>query len=590
MHSIYPEQWKTAKKVYQGYQTETRWQIVIAQTQSGKTGISKGVCHYFQESSLQPQIYYICGMNDKSLKTQQIREFKDLIPPDQILFQKDLERKIKHQTIYPRTSYFFILDESHYAQNTMSLVHKFFNELIKLRMDGNSFKAEEHQVYFLSISATPMSEIAQLLDPNQECSKRTMVYQPPDNYYGFQRMLDQDCLKSAFDLNEKGQQYLLVDLIKAYYHEQKKAQSFKYIIIRFVNTAKGIQNRQNILKQLGADLSHDFNYINYHSKDLILTNFNQQIKSSPPKLTIIGIYNSLRAGYQLDTTHIAMVHENPNADVDVTVQGLPGRCCGYQNKAKHKVQVYCNTEAIYQYLKMVNTDFDPQTIPKNCKNIKQAGPESNTPTRKKFENQAPKLIKVPSKLLKACQKFNRENPTRSAKTYQKFWEQFNNDFRTLCDADFWDQSQPARAGLMILDQRNKSSTKTNSWLKWWDPGYQAFTQTKAFNGFSNQNLVPSDSTESKIELKSTKIKLKSSLATPASFSYYRYIYLNLKPNHPQFGYLLLTSKRIRQPEEVNRVITTGQEQFHPENNQLLDQAPPIVSEPNQKIQLLSNNK
>jgi len=563
MSLIYPEQWEVARRVFKMYQsTSTQWQIVIAQTQSGKTGIARGVCNYFRGGEEDLNIYYICGMNDKSLKNQQIREFKGLIPEDQILFQKDLERKIKNKTIYPKTAYLFILDESHYAQNSMSLVHRFFYELIKLRMDsGTRMVDNESKVYFLSISATPMSEIAQLLDPNQECLKKIMIYQPPKEYYGFKKMREQGCLKPAFDLNEKTQRYSLVDIIKAHYNEEKKNERYKYLIIRFVNTAKGIKNRQDILKHLGAELSHDFDYINYHSKDVTLTNFNQQIKNPPDKLTIIGIYNSLRAGYQLDTKHVAMVHENISADVDVTVQGLPGRCCGYKNKDKHRVQVYCNTRAIDQYLKMVKNDFDPQTIPKKCKNIKQAGAESLRDNNKntdliqnKYENQVPILIKVPTKLFNKCKKFNQENPARSAKTYKKFWDKFEKDFRTLIGSEFWDQSESARAGLMILDQRNKSSTKTNSWVKWWNPGYEASQNSKAFNGFSNQNLN---------QIGNNKIKLKPG----KEIKYIRYMYLNLKPKHPQYGYILLTSKRIMSNEEKNTVLTTGNEHFHPENNQ-----------------------
>ena len=85
-------------------------------------------------------------------------------------------------------------------------------------------------------------------------------------------------------------------------------------------------------------------------------------------MCIIWIYNSLRAGKQLNTEHIGFIHDTYSTNTDTTAQSLLGRICGY-NKESHGVNCYVDLKSAERMLVWIKYNYDKGFIPIKSKNI-----------------------------------------------------------------------------------------------------------------------------------------------------------------------------------------------------------------------------
>lgn len=547
---VYSNQWKAAIEIMQYFINNQRYVLLTAQPQSGKTGVCQTVSYLMDLLGIK-KIYFICGMNDNNLKAQQIEQFNGLIPAENILFSKDLQYfSIKHRK--SKLQYFrdslIILDESHYAQSGIeqenihrSMVHRFVTNHVGLTMDGQQEKWGGDNLYFLSVSATAMSEMVNLL--NHENQKARVILRPAQTYYGFQKMVKNKKVHESFNLAKENQRTKLINILRSHQRHQQNLNQYQYAIIRFSNTGQGQKYRQEFKNAIDWDV----NYICFHSKHMKLENINNLISKAPRKMTIIEVYHSLRAGIQLNTEHIFLVHDSPRALTDVTAQGLAGRCCGYF-KEKHNVEIFCYQNRLLKYVNWIDHDFDPNYVPNNSNNIKQGYIE---PGRDRFEARIPMGGLMPEELLEQLLEYKAENKRR----YPKFEEIFGSHFRNLefIDKKIWDQTD--LVGVTILNEDNRTQSKTNTWIKFWDPAFKAYENQKRGSYFRNGQL-------------------------PEEQDDFKYLYINLKREHPQFGYCLLTSQTRVSNDPKEYLRTTGQEEYHPENN------PTILSLLQHKIKLV----
>ena len=423
-----------------------------------------------------------------------------------------------------------ILDESHFAQMQSSLVHQFITKCVGITMDADINKWKNQNIVFLSVSATPMSELAHLLD---DCQKDKLLLTPDNDYYGFEKMIQLQKMKQSFQLSNIDHRKTLIQIIENYHVQQSKTKQYKYIIIRFCNTPKGRVNK-DLFKQ---DISFPVKYINFHSKIMNIKDINHMIKEPPSILTIIEIYHSLRAGIQLNTKHICMIHDSPTGWTDTTAQGLAGRCCGY-DKECHQVDVYCNLESIKKYIRLIEQDFEPQYIPSKCYNILKGNQSSNS---RPFTPETPQMCILSSNSLKELHQYKEKHRNR----YPEFTKLFN--YKLTQEIDhfhlnykiLWEES--SLVGVTILDEHNVTKTKTNTWVKFWDPAYKAALNQRKGAFFRHCDL-------------------------PANSDKFKYIYINLKKEHSEYGRMIVTFQRRLNEIERNQIITTGLESFHPNNN------------------------
>lgn len=592
---VHQNQWTAAKSVYQEFSSGKRYVVLTAQPQSGKTGACMGVVylvhHYLGYGSgsgsvsgsgsgsgshgglpIDPRnIWFVCGMNDSSLKRQQIREFAGLIPPDQILFSKDLEkirRGRSHLITSGRLDFhnsLVIIDESHYAQAgdeeflgkivedgdgslvrkkpQASLVHQFVQSCVGASLDGDKSKWLSQDMFVLSVSATPMSEMAHFLGLSGDL-KGQVVLEPGRGYYGFSKMVELNRVRPSYYLGLDESRDKLVLEVREMWKKQVTSGNFGYAIMRFSNTGEGRVYRGQFMAKL-KEAGVEVKWINFHSQERKkngygwVTDINQIVRHRPSVMTFIEVYNTLRAGYQLDTRHVFMVHDSPGAMTDVTAQGLAGRCCGY-GKEKDDVVVYCHDRWLRLYVDFLENKFDPHYVPSHSKNIRR-GHVDILDRGKKFEARVPSGGKMGEHLIRDLVRYKKLHGNR----YPKFLEEFGDRIRGLgfIDDGVWSSAQ--FVGVTILDGTNKTEGRTNTWAKFWDPALKAFRKGKRGAYFRGVRL------DEKV-------------------NDFKYLFVNLKEGHPEYGWLLMTSQcRLSSLGEDEWIQTTGKEEFHPRNNRML---------------------
>lgn len=355
-YNIHDNQFLAGQEIVKHFTTGTsRYIILIAQMQSGKTGTAKYVVHYFIHCSditrlgIDPDgIYFICGMNDNDLRDQAIKEFKGLIPSERILFSKQLQA-FTHEKKKCKPS-LVIVDESHYASASNSQIDQFFKNCISISGDS------DEPPYVVSVSATPMAEIA----TSVKYGKAVVRLLPGTNYYGIRDLFCDDLIFPSINITSNMEKF--VDLVAAEYEEQME-NGWKYNIVRLPSQ----WYYKDVEEQL-EELELDIEFINHHSQFSTVTDFNDYLSLEPTKMTIIWVYNSLRAGKQLNTENIGFVHDTADSKPDTIAQALLGRILGY-SKAKNCVRCYTDIVAAKGMLEWVNAAYDICYIPQGSKAI-----------------------------------------------------------------------------------------------------------------------------------------------------------------------------------------------------------------------------
>jgi hypothetical protein len=368
---IYDNQFAIAKEIMIKFSNnQCKWIILQAQTQCGKTGVIRQLADYINNNEIMTQlniistrnIFCIMGMNDNELKQQTINRMPDNTivlhnsdirsllsrfhkgEPDAI----DLIWKMKNKSL-------ITIDESHYAQNKNSQIHKL---LQVLNVSPNGDMVLNNNIHILSVSATSMSESA-----NNSSYKQSVILTPGNRYYGIADIFDNNKIFQARNLNESVNINHLANIIVG-----KSINTNGYFIIRLTGMRIKQLKIRNGISQILINKNIDTNIIDYCMSNIDLLNINDILNIVPEKPTIIYIKNRLRAGVSINTDNIMVLYDSYKSSCDVVSQSLLGRLCGYNRNGI--CEVYCNKINAHKYLLWVNNDFNINFIPTGSKNIK----------------------------------------------------------------------------------------------------------------------------------------------------------------------------------------------------------------------------
>jgi hypothetical protein len=340
--NIYPNQSLAGAEIISYFYSGVDQVILIAYTQSGKTGTAKYVVQTLINDGVPVQeICFICGMNDNDLLNQARHEFKSLLPEENILFSKQLQK-------YNGSEFsFVVIDESHYASNTDSQIDKFLQQNTTER-----FKT-------LSVSATPMAEMA----VSRDKSVGVVRLYPGPNYYGIADIFTSGLIYQSIDITHNQEGFL--DLVYDQCLQQQENGDYKYNIIRLPNQWY-TRDLEDEIKTFDMNIE----FINHHTTNNVnrVDDFNDYLRTPPKQTTLIWIYGGLRAGKQLRTEHIGFVHDTWSSGPDTIAQSLLGRITGY-NKAKDGVVCFTDMVAAGLMLEWVKTGFDAAFIPARSRAI-----------------------------------------------------------------------------------------------------------------------------------------------------------------------------------------------------------------------------
>jgi hypothetical protein len=364
----------------------SRYQVLLcAPMQSGKTGtFLYAACEALYNGDVD-QVLIMSGVLDTSLRAQyrrdihsyaeayaemkhgnNVSEYRKLVNmlKSKIKMPKTSKLK-KYDRIPPRT--FLIHDECHYAQSKNQNPYKYLEKWgLEDITRGNITPLSENQIYYLSISATPFSEIA----ANNIYDQKKHVYlaSPGENYIGCQKLYDNGKIKFTAVQIKPTNKEQLINIFRKY------NQYNKYIIIR----TKCATNDQPLMKEIANDAG--FRYISiFGDAD---ENAFDCLKNAPDMPTLIHICGKARLGQQLYKKHISMVYEqSANPNTDTTLQGLLGRMCGYDHDVDNLPDIYISKKAkkgVMNYIDWWKGDVEAWVKINNARNLKGGGGNKHT--------------------------------------------------------------------------------------------------------------------------------------------------------------------------------------------------------------------
>ncbi len=513
-YNIYPQQYQTSIDIVSHIKNGCKHIVMVSQMQMGKTGCAKSVAYNLTQFCGYPsqKLFFICGMNDNNLLDQAKAEFNGLIPIENIMFSKTLQKlsSISSSSVSNLFAHAVIfIDESHYASQQDSLVYKFLKNNVGVSADGYTSTWDNNDVIIISISATPMAEIANLDQPNSD--KKFVVLEPGDDYYGVIEMAEKGLIKQAYNLNKIEETEQFVEQMAEVYKDQSTHGNYKYCVIRLGSILSTTRLEPLLKKAINGQI----NFINYYSGSTgpTLPDFNSLVDIAPNCLTIIWIYDSLRAGKQLNTENIYLVHDSHCCAPDVSAQGLAGRLCGY-GKRNHNVICYTNIKSINKFIDWIKNQYNPGRIPSGSKDIINGFDSTN---KNHWQKNVPIIFKMTPDLISYCLKYRLEHgKTRYSPEFKQYCKDqiLSSNKNNTTIIDVMTTYHPSKnGGFMIIDHLNKQ----NSVEKHWETNYTAGMNNKSCQGFVTPNTKPMHS------------KLY-------------YIFLNMIPHHKGFGMGIICHK------------------------------------------------
>jgi len=504
--NIHENQCSAGKEIIKHFETGiSKHVILVAQMQSGKTGTAKYVVYnlskpkqsHNSESELKlddTKFYFICGMNDNDLREQAINEFKGLIPKERILFSKQLQA-LNHSEKKLTPSLVFV-DESHYASESNSQIDLFFKKI-----------GDSEQPYIVSISATPMAEIA----TSYKYSKSIVRLNPGVGYYGIRDIFSKCLIFPSINITKNMDKF--IDLVSTEYEIQQSNNQKKYNIVRLPSQWYFKDIEEEI-----QELELDIDFINHHSQFSKIDDFNNYLSKKPNKMTIIWVYNSLRAGKQLNTTHIGFVHDTAESKPDTIAQALLGRIMGY-NKEKHNVRCYTDIESANSMLEWVNKSFDPCYIPQGSRSIIGGYTDKEI----KWKLHPPIMVDLPDNIMPWYLEQKKTHCNRYPYKDEVICDlaeyAIGNDRVTL-DKILNTYTPGKHGGLMILTEKNAEQ----SFVDHWHHNYQCYLKSVPTRGFEAEAEAEAEPYDGENK--------------------FYYIFINLNKFSDEFGKALVVYKEL----------------------------------------------
>jgi hypothetical protein len=216
---------------------------------------------------------------------------------------KKLETVATKNTLY-------IEEESHFAQSVGQMPHKFIKS-IGLSLNGDSTALIERNNYVCSVSATPFSEMSDVVHLNQ--NKKIVFMRPGESYRGVSWYKEHDKIVGFDKWQEKLQEIIASPV----------AETPKWAIIR-------VRGEAQVDEVKAMCASSNWSAVRYDQGNKGELKSLKDLATPPEVNTIVIIKELCRMGTVVPKQHISFVMEtSTNPRTDTVLQGLLGRMCGY---------------------------------------------------------------------------------------------------------------------------------------------------------------------------------------------------------------------------------------------------------------------
>ena len=300
---------------------ESHYALLLAQMQSGKTGTFMLVlCEMIRLNKVEYGVIF-SGNRETDLKEQtenQDQFFKDYA---QFLRTKGITdigivntiKDTKFQVVWgpdlkhfkPKGKTIYIWEESHYGQTSKQEVDKFIR---KVGIDATG-KMPTDGSFVLSVSATPFSECADNFNLNQ--NKQIVRLTPPPQYLSVKKMMEREQI--------------------CFYKEDPRIKFVKCLQMHNTPGYAIVRGMATLLEPIA--IKYGWATIHYDLKSKGSINLDEVMTTRPLVPTVIFIKGMLRMGKQLKKNFVRFVFESSRSTkTDTILQGLLGRCCGYDSR------------------------------------------------------------------------------------------------------------------------------------------------------------------------------------------------------------------------------------------------------------------
>ncbi len=365
------------------HKNASRWSILLAQMQSGKTNAFLLIACEMIRLNLVSYAVIFSGNTETELRNQIqnqldnpnlfFKKYRKYLSDEGVeeleceSFIAELFSNKKLCVVWggkltsyagPKTNTLFIWEESHFAQSKSQRPDKFLQS-INISADGALDYLANNNNYVVSVSATPFSEISDNYYFDQH--KHIIKMCPGENYVSVKDIYESGRIREFADMEGCMKSALSLDT-----HDKKW-----YGIIR---TTK---KYRDIIKKSCA--SAGWNCVSYDSvsNDIAGENAWNNMGVEPERNTVILIRGKCRMGQNLEKKHLLFaIDSSPLSRTDTVLQSFIGRVCGY-SEGSDRVIVYLSKEIvkkgdIKRYINLWEAD-GIQVVPKYGNNLSNTG-------------------------------------------------------------------------------------------------------------------------------------------------------------------------------------------------------------------------
>lgn len=356
---IYDNQYSIAKRVVSAFRDRKIINVmVVAKTQSGKTGSMYATIKYFLEEENIPveNIYIITGLSSREWKKQTKERLPNSISQDNVFHRNELAEfadKIKG-----KKNILIIMDEIQIASTDKQTIFKSFQRAEQ----SSKLTLYENDVKILEYSATPNGTIYDLERWGDASEK--ILADPGAGYVGSFDLYNQkrvrDCeelyTNDKTDTKKESEKRISDNIgkIKWDLEDNYPDTDQRYHLIRTRSGPAQAIIIANFKKIFGVK---EYVYINYDQTSEI-KDINNTLENKPEKHTFIFIKEMLRCAKTLSPKYIGICYERYTGEPDdsVIIQGFIGRLTGYKDNG---VSIcYTNIKSIIKYEAYWNSNFE----------------------------------------------------------------------------------------------------------------------------------------------------------------------------------------------------------------------------------------
>lgn len=384
---IYPNELENGQKVLTTFTDEEsdihrRWVVLLAFPQSGKTTTFLFVACEMLRLGKVCNVIIMCGNADIDLKNQLVEAKENFIQKAYDIYLEETiqydsrTRRIFLQLAKSKISILFgagldsgacqvqntliIWDEAHYAQDRTNRPHKYLQG-VNITADGNVSNLEGgRNNYVLTVSATPFSELSNVVHNNQ--SKRIVKMRPGVSYLGPRQFIERGSV-IQFDHTDR-----MNALKNAMRDSEVQHQGVpKYCVVRFIGD-ENVDECGLVAAEVGWDVKV------FDSKSMTMRSMND-LSVAPVRNTLVVIRGKCRMGKKVPKMHISFVFESSIwSSTDVLLQALFARMFGYDANVDIKIYISNKIQIseVWRYIEMMEDIDDVQPVkilPKHAKNL-----------------------------------------------------------------------------------------------------------------------------------------------------------------------------------------------------------------------------